>query len=71
MEGEPREEDIYENVEFIDEHPEAAKRVWLRRLNRDRQLGRAGVTPIVRVYRFPTVIEIPRRDPDSPPDQPA
>ena len=29
-----------ENVVFIDEYPELAKRVWLRRLARDRSLGR-------------------------------
>lgn len=34
------EANIYENVAFIDEYPELAKRVWLRRLARDRSLGR-------------------------------
>lgn len=29
-----------ENVLYIDEYPEIAKRVWLRRLARDRSLGR-------------------------------
>lgn len=71
VEREPSEEDLYENVTFIDEHPEAKKKVWLRRLNRDRQLGRAGVTGVTRVYQFPTVTEIPRIHPDYQPDDPA
>lgn len=29
-----------ENLLFIDEYPDLAKRVWLRRLARDRSLGR-------------------------------
>lgn len=30
-----------ENVVYIDEYPELAKKVWLRRLNAQRQLGKA------------------------------
>jgi len=35
METEPN----TENVVYIDEYPELAKRVWLRRLNQQRLLG--------------------------------
>lgn len=65
MEREPQEPDD-ENVSYMDEYPEAAKRVWLRRLNRDRQLGRSAITPITRVYQLPIVTEIPRKNPDDP-----
>lgn len=34
-----RVEPSYENVVFIDEYPELAKRAWLKRLDRDRSIG--------------------------------
>lgn len=61
MEGEPTDE----NVEYMDEHPEAQKRVWLRRLNAQRQLGETAVTPMTRVYQFPKVTEIKPEPPDG------
>jgi hypothetical protein len=39
----------YDKVSFIDEYPELAKKVWLRRLARERQLG---VTVLPRVIKF-------------------
>ncbi len=62
MEGEPQEDD---NVSYLDEHPELAKKVWLRRLARSRQLGETAVTPMTRIYQFPKVTEIPPKDPDG------
>ena len=35
------------NVVYIDEYPELKKRVWLRRLNQERQLGREAVGKIL------------------------
>jgi hypothetical protein len=61
MEGEPSEE----NVSYLDEYPELKKKVWLRRLAAQRQLGETAVTPMTRVYQFPTVTELPRRNPDD------
>lgn len=55
-----------ENVAYLDEYPELKKKVWLRRLNQSRQVGQTAVTQVTRVYQFPTVTEIPRRDPDQP-----
>lgn len=49
MEQTPKAEPDYENVHFIDEYPELAKKVWLRRLARQRALG---VTALPRVIRF-------------------
>lgn len=43
---------LYENVAFIDEYPELRKRVWLRRLARERALG---VTVLPKVIQFPTI----------------
>ena len=46
---------IYENVAFIDEYPELAKRVWLRRLARDRSLGRiASRESVTTIIYLPT-----------------
>ena len=54
-----------ENLVYIDEYPELAKRVWLRRLNQERQLG----TAAVHHFQTPTVTEIRRIHPDfQPPD---
>jgi len=41
MEGEP---DLT-NVVYIDEYPELQKRVWLRRLHQQRQLGQLALFP--------------------------
>lgn len=38
-----------ENVVYIDEYPELAKKVWLRRLNAQRRLGTAVVKPLLLV----------------------
>lgn len=46
------------NVVYIDEYPELAKRVWLRRLNRQRQLGNVA-TLYCEVYVLP-------KQPDEP-----
>lgn len=35
------------NVHYIDEYPELKKRVWLRRLNQERQLGKEAVGKII------------------------
>lgn len=43
MEGEPD----TENVVYIDEYPELKKRVWLRRLNQQRQLGEKATGTII------------------------
>lgn len=44
-----------ENVVYIDEYPELAKRVWLRRLARDRSLGRiASRESELNIIVFPT-----------------
>lgn len=59
MESAP--EPDYENVVFIDEYPELAKKVWLRRLNEQRLGGAA-----VRQFQTPVVTELPRRHPDFP-----
>ena len=59
-EQQPKEED---NVHYMDEYPELSKKVWLRRLNRQRQVGETALT---RVFVLPTVTELPRRDPDEP-----
>lgn len=48
MENEPD----YSNVHFIDEYPELAKRVWLRRLHAERQLGRAA-THLTEIITLP------------------
>lgn len=53
-----------ENVSYMDEYPELQKKVWLRRLAAQRQLGETAITPMTRVYQFPTVTEI-RPDPDG------
>jgi hypothetical protein len=45
-------------VVYIDEYPELAKRVWLRRLNRQRQLGNVA-TLYCEVYVLP-------KQPDEP-----
>lgn len=47
MENEPD----YTNVVFIDEYPELRKRVWLRRLAEQRQVGTVALTEII---TFPT-----------------
>lgn len=52
MEGEPD----TENVVYLDEYPELKKRVWLRRLNAQRELG---------VIALPRIIEFPET-PDEP-----
>lgn len=52
MEQQPREPN-YDNVSFIDEHPELVKKVWLRRLARDRQLGRSGLSHLTEIIPFP------------------
>lgn len=44
----PREPN-YDNVSFIDEYPELQKKVWLRKLARQRALG---VTVLPRVIKF-------------------
>lgn len=64
MEGEPQPDD--ENVSYMDEYPELQKKVWLRRLAQSRQLGETAITPMTRVFQFPKVTEIPRRNPDDP-----
>lgn len=51
MENEPD----YTNVVFIDEYPELAKKVWLRRLAASRKLGSAAL------HVLPTPIEFRRR----------
>lgn len=35
------------NVVYIDEYPELAKRVWLRRLGQARQVGKEAVSKII------------------------
>lgn len=42
MEGDPSDE----NVSYMDEYPELKKRVWLRRLNVQRQMGEVATTQI-------------------------
>ena len=42
----------YNNVHFIDEYPELAKKVWLRRLHRQRQLGEQA-THLTVIMPFP------------------
>ena len=42
MEGEPD----TNNVVYMDEYPELKKRVWLRRLNDQRRIGRVATTEI-------------------------
>ena len=44
MESQNKEPDT-ENVVYIDEYPELAKRVWLRRLDAQRKLGTAVLKP--------------------------
>lgn len=51
-----------ENVVYLDEYPELAKRVWLRRLNQQRQVGVA----VVHQLQTPKVIELPRPEADFP-----
>jgi hypothetical protein len=48
-----------ENVVYIDEYPELKKRVWLRRLNQQRQLGRTGLaeTGLTMIIPLPTDYE--------------
>lgn len=47
-----------DNVLYMDEYPEIAKRVWLRRLAKERMGGQAvGMTTIIKLER-----------PDDPPD---
>lgn len=41
------------NVVYIDEYPELQKRIWLRRLQQERELGNKAVTGLVRIYKFP------------------
>lgn len=41
MEQEPD----YDNVVFIDEYPELAKRAWLKRLDTDRRIGQLALFP--------------------------
>lgn len=41
------------NVHYIDEYPELAKRVWLRRLNQERHLGREAVGKIIELPEPP------------------
>lgn len=65
MEHQPQPEED-ENVSYMDEYPELAKKVWLRRLATQRQLGETAVTPMTRIFQFPKVTELPRRDPDNP-----
>ncbi len=36
-----------DNVHFMDEYPDLAKKVWLRRLNQERLLGREALTLIL------------------------
>lgn len=54
MEGEPD----TDNVVYLDEYPEARKRVWLRRLHAERHMG---------VIALPQIIPFPR-DPEDDPD---
>lgn len=61
MEKQPSEEPDYDNVSFMDEYPELAKRVWLRRLNAQRQMGGTAVTHLTEIIPFP-------RNPDDTPD---
>ncbi len=42
IEGEPD----TENVVYIDEYQELKKRVWLRRLNDQRRVGRTAITEV-------------------------
>lgn len=42
-----------DNVHFIDEYPELKKRVWLRRLNTERLLGRSSVA-LTEIIPLPT-----------------
>lgn len=42
MEKEPE----TENVVYMDEYPELKKRVWLRRLNDQRRVGKVAITEI-------------------------
>lgn len=67
MENEPGQDPNYDNVSFIDEYPELQKRVWLRRLAAQRQLGQSAITHI---FQYPNVTEIRRPHPDNP-DEPA
>lgn len=48
-----------DNVVYIDEYPELKKRVWLRRLNQQRQLGRTGLaeTGLTMIIPLPTDYE--------------
>ena len=48
MESQNKEPDT-ENVVYIDEYPELAKKVWLRRLNAERRLGTNAVKPLLLV----------------------
>ena len=50
-----------DNIAYMDEYPEAKKRVWLRRLNADRQAGRTALTHLTEIIPFP-------RDPNDTPD---
>lgn len=55
MEGDPQDD----NVHYLDEYPDLQKKVWLRRLNEDRRLGRAALTHLTEIIPFP-------RNPDDP-----
>lgn len=49
-----REPDM-ENVDFIDEHPDLQKKVWLRRLHAQRQVGRLSIAEgPAQIIPFPT-----------------
>lgn len=61
MEGDPSDD----NVSYMDEFPELQKKVWLRRLAAQRQLGETAVTPMTHIYQFPKVTEIRPDTPDG------
>jgi hypothetical protein len=52
------------NVVYIDEYPELAKRVWLRRLNAQRQLGKSAVGTELQ-QEWAKVVVFERPDPDG------
>lgn len=59
MEQQPKEPNT-DNVYFMDEYPDAAKRVWLRRLNAQRHLG------VITIAHEGDLVEFPEQpDPDG------
>lgn len=45
-------EETEDNVHYMDEYPELSKKVWLRRLNRQRQVGETAVHQIFVLPEF-------------------